>query len=159
MSQSDVSEKQPQIAQVSNAPTPNDTEKGPPAEIKSLIETALDAFNNKNFTLFNSTFAGDVVIIDGFAPHRWLGPNAQGRWWADAEIWAKDLGVLGEHISIQEIRHWQVVGNRAYAVISATLTITLQNRELITRPGILTYTLVKLGEHWKAEGHTWARLS
>jgi hypothetical protein len=100
-----------------------------------------------------------VVIVDGFAPYRWLGPTAQSRWWADAETWAKDLGVLGEYISIQKILHWQVVGTRAYAVISATLTITLQKGEPITRPGILTYTLVKLGEDWKAEGHTWGRLS
>jgi hypothetical protein len=52
----------------------------------------------------------------------------------------------------------QVVGTRAYAVISATI-ITLRKEEPITRPGILTYTLVKLGEDWKSEGHTWGRLS
>lgn len=159
MSRSNVSEIQPQNAHPSEVQTPNEPQKEAPAEIKALIETALGAFNDKNLTLFNSTFGGDVVIVDGFAPYRWLGPNAQSRWWADAETWAKDLGVLGEHISIQEILHWQVVGTRAYAVISATLTITLRKGEPITRPGILTYTFVKLGEDWKAEGHTWGRLS
>src|SRR5262249_42239171 len=109
-------------------------------------------------SLFKSTFGGDVVIVDGFAPSRWLGPNAQGRWWADAEKWANDLGVLHEHISVEAVRHWQVVGTRAYAALSATLTITLRKGEPITRPGILTYTFVKLGDEWKAEGHSWGRL-
>ena len=138
---------------------PDEPQKQPPAAIKALIEIALGAFNDKNLPVFTSTFADNVVIVDGFAPYRWLGPNAQDRWWADAEIWAKDLGVLGEHISIQEILHWQVVGTRAYAVISAILEITLRKGEPITRPGILTYTFVNLGEEWKAEGHTWGRLS
>ena len=132
--------------------------KEPPAEIQALIDTARGAFNDKNFTLFNSTFGGDVVIVDGFAPYRWLGPNAQGHWWDDAERWAKDLGVLNEHVSSQGIVHWQVVGTRAYAVVSAVLTITLSKGEPITRPGILTYTLLKVGEEWKVEGHTWGRL-
>ena len=81
---------------------PNEPQKEPPAEIKAVIETALGAFNDKNFSLFNSTFGGEVVIVDGFAPYRWLGPDAQGRWWADAETWAKDLGVLGAHIGSRD---------------------------------------------------------
>ena len=133
--------------------------KEPPIEIKTLIDTAFSAFNSKNSSLFNSTFGGEVVIVDGFAPYRWLGPNAQGRWWDDAERWAKDLGVENEHLSFQGMLHWEVVGTRAYAVVSATLTITLGNADPITRPGILTYNFVKLGEEWKVEGQTWGRLS
>ena len=133
--------------------------KEPPVEIKTLIDTALSAFNSKDSSLFNSTFGGEVVIVDGFAPYRWLGPNAQGRWWDDAERWAKDLGVENEHLSSQGILHWEVVGTRAYAVVSATLKITLGKGDPITRPGILTYNFVKLGEEWKVEGQTWGRLS
>src|SRR5215831_17102954 len=91
-----------------------------PAEIKHVIDTALGAFNAKNYTAFNSTFGGEVVIIDGFAPFRWVGPDAQGQWWADAERWAKDLGVLSEQIIVEKVEHWQVVDTRAYVVLSAT---------------------------------------
>jgi hypothetical protein len=73
--------------------------------------------------------------------------------------WAKDLGVLSEHIFVEEILHWQVVDTRAYAVLCATLTITLQKGEPIIRPGILTYTFVKVNEDWKTEGHARVRLS
>jgi ketosteroid isomerase-like protein len=133
--------------------------KKPLPEIMALINTSLDAFNRKDSIGFNSAYGGDVVIVDGFAPFRWIGPGAEARWWADAETWAKEGGVLKEHISIEEVRHSEVSGNRAYAVLSATLTITLKAGESIVRPGILVYTFARQGDVWKAEGHTWGRLS
>lgn len=133
--------------------------KEPPAEIMALINTALDAFNRKNSAVFNSVYGGDVVIVDGFAPFRWIGPGAEARWWADAETWGKAGGVVKEHISIEGIRCCEVIGARAYAVLSATLTIAMKAGEPIVRPGILVYSFARQGEVWKAEGHTWGRLS
>ena len=54
--------------------------KEPPEEIMGLIKTALDAFNRKDSAAFNSVYGGDVVIVDGFAPFRWIGPGAEVRW-------------------------------------------------------------------------------
>ena len=133
--------------------------KEPPAEIMALINTALDAFNRKDSVVFNSVFGGNVVIVDGFAPFRWIGPGAEARWWADAEAWGKALGVQKEHISLEGVRCCEVSGTRAYAVLSATLTITLKAGEPIVRPGILVYTFARQGDAWKAEGHAWGRLS
>ncbi len=130
-----------------------------PGELKALIDAVFKAFNSKNSTLLNSVYGGDLVVIDGFAPFRWIGPNALKQWWADAEKWAEDLGVEKEHLAFRDILAWGLSGNRAYASISATLTITLKNAETIIRPGILTYTFAKLGDVWKAEGHAWGRLS
>ncbi|MGH7845570.1 MAG: YybH family protein [Candidatus Binatia bacterium] len=130
-----------------------------PGELKAQIDTVFKAFNSKNSTLFNSVYGGDLVVIDGFAPFRWTGPNALIQWWADAEKWAEDLGVEKEELAFNGILAWGLKGNRAYASISATLTITLKKGESITRPGTLTYTFVKLGDVWKAEGHAWGRLS
>jgi len=48
---------------------------------------------------------------------------------------------------------------RAYASVSATLTIKLIKGEPIIRPGTLVYTFGKLSNVWKAEGHAWGRLS
>jgi len=50
---------------------------------------------------------------------------------------AEELGVASEHISVEKTLHCQVVGTRAYAVLSATLTIGLKKGESIIRPGIL----------------------
>ena len=131
---------------------------GPPADILALVDTVLKAFNTKDFALLKSVYGDNLTIIDGFGRYRWIGPNALAEWWADGETWAKDGGVESEHLSSQGVRAWGS-GDRAYASVSATLTITLKKGEPIIRPGILTFTFGKLGEMWKAEGHAWGRLS
>ena len=130
-----------------------------PADIVALIDTVFTAFNSKNATLLNSVYGANVEIVDGFAPYRWSGPQALAEWWADANKWAEAGGVEHEQLDQKGILAWGVSGDRAYASISATLTITLRIGKLITRPGILTYTFARHGDVWLAEGHTWGRLS
>jgi ketosteroid isomerase-like protein len=111
--------------------------KGTSWRAPSPIDTIFKAFNSKDSALLYSVYAGNLVVIDGFAPYRWIGPDAVAEWWTDAETWAKDLGVEKEDLAFSGIRAWGLVGNRAYASISATLTITLKKGDPIVRPGIL----------------------
>ena len=50
-----------------------------PADIVALIDTVFTAFNSKNATLLSSVYGANVVIVDGFAPYRWSGPQAARR--------------------------------------------------------------------------------
>jgi hypothetical protein len=92
------------------------------------------------------------------APYRWTGPNAQGRWYADAEKWAHHLEVTDENIAYEKIVHSEVVGTNAYVVLSATLSFALKGQRG-TRRGILIFTLTKRGHEWKIESQTWGRLT
>jgi len=132
--------------------------KEPPDEIKALIDKALDGFNRKDSALYNSSFGGDVVIVDGMAPYRWTGPNAQGRWFADAEKWAHDLDVADENITYSKIVRADVADTHAYVVLSAKLSFTLMGQRA-SRLGTLTFTLAKHGDEWKIESQAWGRLS
>ena len=129
-----------------------------PNEIKALIDRALGGFNSKDATLYGSAFGSEVVIIDGIAPYRWTGPNAQERWFADAEKWCHELGVTNEKIEYDSIAHAQVDGTHAYAVLSATLSFALKGQRG-SRRGILTFTFGKQGDTWKVESQAWGRLS
>ena len=129
-----------------------------PAEIETLIHSVLIAFNSKDSVLYSSAFGGDVVILDGMAPYRWTGPNAQRRWFADAEDWAHDLGVIDRNIAYDRIVHAEVVGGHAYVVLSATLSFALKGQRG-SRRGILTFTFTKQGYEWKVESQAWGRLS
>jgi ketosteroid isomerase-like protein len=131
----------------------------PPAEIKVLIDRVLGGFNTKDATLYNSAFGGDVVVIDGIAPYRWTGPNAQARWFSDAEKWVHDSGVESETISSNGIFYAAVVGPNAYVVLSATLSFSFKGGQSGSRHGILTFTFAKQGDKWKVESQTWGRLS
>ena len=134
------------------------TLNAPPVEIKALIDKALGGFNRKDSSLYNSAFAADAVIVDGMAPYRWIGPNAQGRWFADAEKWAHELGVADDNIAYDEIVRADVTDTHAYDVHSATLSFTV-NGQYARRLGILTFTLAKQGDDWKIESQAWGRLS
>ena len=92
-------------------PMPNEL----PREIKVLIDNLIGGFNNKDFALYNSAFAGDAVVIDGIAPYRWTGSNAQDRWLSDALKWLHDFGVESENLVCDKIVHAAVVGTYAYA--------------------------------------------
>jgi ketosteroid isomerase-like protein len=130
-----------------------------PREVTELIARVFEAYSGKNFSLLKSVYRNNVVIVDGFAPFRWAGPNALDKWWADVKKWVKAGGVQKEHLAYEGICAWGLSGDRAYASISATLMITLSQGKPIVRPGILTLTFARRGKAWKAEGHTWGRLS
>jgi len=76
----------------------------PSKEIKAVVDSVLGAFNSKNSKLFNDPFSGEVAIINGFASLGWTGPNAQARWWAEAERWGEELGGASEGISLLKRR-------------------------------------------------------
>jgi ketosteroid isomerase-like protein len=129
----------------------------PPAEIKTLIENHVNAFNTLDIELLGSVFGDTAIIIDGIAPYRWLNPNAPNKWHADAEKWRKDLGVTREHFSY-EMGFWNVEGDYAYAVVSGTLEITTKNQTIV-RTGNLAYTFAKHDGVWKIEAQAWGRTS
>jgi len=58
-----------------------------PSEIKAVVDRLVGGFNKKDHALYNSAFAGDAIVVDGIAPYRWTGSNAQARWLFDAEKW------------------------------------------------------------------------
>ena len=109
--------------------------------------------------MYNSAFGGDAVVIDGIVPYRWTGPNAQARWFSDAEKWVHDFGVENETIVCDRITHAAVSGTHAYVVLSATLTFSLKSGQSTSRSGILTFTFAKQGDEWKIESQAWGRLS
>ena len=129
----------------------------PQSEIQTLIETHINAFNTQNVELFRSVFGDDAIIIDGIAPYRWLNPNAPTNWLADVEKWREAFQVSYEHLTY-EMGFSNVEGSNAYAVISATLMVTIKG-QTAARTGTLAYTFSKHGEAWKIDAQAWGRTS
>jgi len=127
-----------------------------PSEIKALIDNLVGGFNNKDSALYNSAFGGYVVVIDGLAPYRWTGSNAQARWFSDAAKWLHDFGVENETLVCDKIVHAAVVGTYAYVVISVALHLKLKGGQSGSRPGILTVAFAKQGNEWKVGSQAWA---
>ena len=129
----------------------------PPAEITTLIDAHVNAFNTQNTDLFLSVFGDTAIIIDGIAPYRWLNPNAPANWLADVAKWREDFAVTHEHLSY-EMGFWNVEDSSAYAVIAGTLSITAKGQPIV-RTGTLAYTFAKRDGAWKIEAQGWGRTS
>jgi hypothetical protein len=129
----------------------------PPAEIRTLIDAHVKGFNTHDDVLFLSVFGDTAIIVDGIAPYRWLSPDAPADWLADVAKWRRDVGVTHEHLSY-EMGFWNVEGASAYAVVSGTLTVTI-NGQSVVRTGTLAYTFAKRDGAWKIEAQAWGRTS
>lgn len=131
--------------------------KDPPKEIQTLIDNHINGFNTQNIDLFLRIFGDTAIIIDGIAPYRWLNPNAPANWLADVEKWREAFQVTSEHLS-HEMGFWNVEGSNAYAVIAATLMVTIKG-QTAARTGTLAYTFSKHGDEWKIDAQAWGRTS
>lgn len=129
----------------------------PPAMIQTLIDAHINGFNAQDTDLFVSVFGPTAIIIDGIAPFRWLHPNAPANWLADVQKWREDLGVTYEHLDYK-LGFWTVEGSSAYAVILATLTMTMHGHS-VARTGTLAYTFQNRDGVWKIEAQAWGRTS
>ena len=129
----------------------------PPAMIQTLIDTHITGFNAQDTDLFVSVFGPTAIIIDGIAPFRWLNPNAAAHWLADVNKWRETFGVTHEHLDY-ELGFWTIEGSSAYAVISATLTMTMHSHSVV-RTGTLAYTFQSRDGAWKIEAQAWGRTS
>lgn len=128
-----------------------------PAELQTLIESHVQAFNTDDHDLFFSVFGDTAIIIDGIGPYRWLNPDAPAHWLADVAKWRENLGVTAEHLSY-EMGFWNVEGSSAYAVISGSLSVTVKGQTAV-RTGTLGYTFGKRDGVWKIEAQAWGRTS
>ena len=129
----------------------------PPAEIQTLIDNHINAFNTQNDELFFRVFGDTAIIVDGIAPYRWLNPNAPANWLADVAKWREDLGSL---LRALILRNGVLERGRscAYAVIAGTLTVTIRG-QTTARTGTLAYTFSKHGDEWKIDAQAWGRTS
>lgn len=136
-------------------PAPKDV----PPEMMAIMEKIAKGFSNKDFELFKSVYASDLVIIDVFPRYRWTGQTATTDYWADIFEFFRKFKVEREEFVLKEILAWGVSGDRGYTSISAVLTIMLKDGKSIVRPGIFALTYAKLDGSWKVDGQSWGRSS
>jgi hypothetical protein len=115
--------------------SPNDSNaEGSTRRNQTPDRHVLGGFTSKDSALYNSAFGKNAVVIDGIAPYRWSGPNAQAQWFSDAEKWVHDFGVENENIVCDRIVHATVVGTHAYVVLSAMLFFNFKKARAAVAP-------------------------
>ena len=126
-----------------------------PADVTTPIKQFIDGFNTGNVKTAYAAYApGTIAIIDEFAPHRWVGPDAAHEWAADYDKHAAATGVTDGIVKYDAPTRSVVDGDTAYVIIPALYTYKEKGKPM-AEEGQMTFVLHAESGGWKIRGWTW----
>lgn len=127
-----------------------------PGDVTTPIHQFIDGFNTGDVkSAFAAYAAGDVTIIDEFAPHRWAGPHAAQEWAADYDKHAQATGVSDGLVKYGEPTRTEIEGDVAYVIVPTVYTYK-EKRHALAEEGQMTFVLHQEAGGWKIQGWTWS---
>lgn len=123
----------------------------------TAVRNYIDAFNRGDAACMAECFAEEGAILDGMAPHLWIGRAAASDWYRDVLAEGAHLGAGDYHATIGEPVHNSVSGNSAYLVAPASMTFKLKGRPIRQTGATFTFALKKQGGEWRIAAWAWAK--
>jgi hypothetical protein len=125
-------------------------------DVMTPIRQFIDGFNNGDTkSAFAAYATGDILIIDEFAPHRWLGPHAAQDWAAAYDKHAQAAGVSEGSVKYGKPTRTEIEGNVAYVIVPTVYNY--KDRGLpTTEEGQMTFVLQGEAGVWKISAWTWS---
>jgi hypothetical protein len=121
------------------------------------VQAYLDAFNAGDPAAMSAQFAPEGSILDGMAPHLWLGPTAAADWYRDVLTEGAHLGASGYHVTIGEPTHNTTTGDSAYVVVPAGMTFDLNGTRVAQTGSTFIVALRRLPEGWRIAAWAWSK--
>jgi len=121
------------------------------------VQQYIDAFNKGDRDGMSAAFAVPGSILDGMAPHLWLGSTAAQDWYRDVLIEGEQHGASDYFVTIGEPLHNNITGDSAYVVVPATMKFKVQGQEILQIGATFTVALRKLDEGWRIAAWAWAK--
>ena len=125
--------------------------------LMAAVRQYIDGFNKGDVAVMAETFAAPASILDGMAPHAWLGPTAAKDWYTDVLIEGKQQGASDYFVTLGEPLHNNVTGDSAYVVVPATMTFKVGGKQVTQTGAVFTVALRKLAEGWRIAAWAWAK--
>ena len=123
----------------------------------ATVKQYINAFNKSDEGAMAATFAVPGSILDGMAPHLWVGPTASQDWYRDVLIEGEQHGATDYFVTLGEPMHNNVTGDSAYVVVPATMTFKVQGQQITQTGAVFTVALRKLAEGWRIAAWAWAK--
>jgi hypothetical protein len=128
---------------------------GAQGDVTAPIHQFIDGFNKGDVkSAYAAYAAGDILIVDEFAPHRWYGPHAAQEWAADYDKHAAATGVTDGLVKYGAPTRTEIDGDVAYEVIPATY-LYKEHGKPMTEQGQMTFVLHKAAGEWKIGSWVW----
>jgi hypothetical protein len=126
-----------------------------PGDLTRPIKQFIDGFSTGDVKTAYAAYApGTITIIDEFAPHRWVGPNAAHEWAADYDRHAAATGVTDGSVKYDAPTRSVVDGDTAYVIIPALYSYK-EHGKAMAEEGQMTFVLHAEAAGWKIKGWTW----
>ncbi len=126
-----------------------------PQDVMTPIHQFIDSFNSGDVkTAYAAYAAGDIMIVDEFAPHRWYGPHAPQEWAAAYDKHAQATGVSDGVVKYGAPTRTETEGDVAYVIVP-TIYLYKQHGQPLVEEGQMTFVLHAESGGWKISGWTW----
>jgi hypothetical protein len=123
----------------------------------AAVQHYIDAFNDGDVDAMASVFDTSGVIIDGMAPHVWQGSSAAHDWYRDVLVEAAHHGASDYAVMIGQPLHDDVTGDRAYVVLPATMTFSVNGQQITQIGARFTVALRRLVSRWRITAWAWTK--
>ncbi|OBJ88019.1 hypothetical protein A9W97_16720 [Mycobacterium gordonae] len=127
------------------------------AEPLAAVQQYIAAFNGGEETAMSVVFATDGVIVDGMAPHVWLGPSVAMDWYHDVLVEAERHGASNYVVTLDDPLHYDVTGDAAYLVIPATMQFSVEGTQITQTGARFTVALRRLPAGWRIAAWAWTK--
>src|SRR5262249_52499214 len=121
------------------------------------VRQYIAAFNQGDAKLMAESFAVPGSILDGMAPHLWVGPTAAQDWYRDVLLEGNEHGASEYFVTLGEPLHNNVTGDSAYVVVPATMTFKVRGQRFTQTGAFFTVALRKGSDGWRIAAWAWAK--
>ena len=123
----------------------------------AAVHRYIEAFNRGDADAMAAAFAPQSAILDGMAPHLWVGATPSRDWYRDVLAEGKRHGASEYRVTLDKPRHANATDDAAYVVAPATMTFNLQGKQVTQTGAVFTVALRKLPEGWRITAWAWAK--
>ena len=123
----------------------------------AAVHRYIDAFNKGDADAMAAAFAPHSSILDGMAPHLWVGPKASQDWYRDVLAEGKRHGASEYRVTLRRSLATPPLPRAAYVVVPATMTFNLQGKQVTQTGAVFTVALTKLAEGWRIAAWAWRK--
>jgi hypothetical protein len=121
------------------------------------VRQYIDGFNNGDVDVMAAVFDDYGSILDGMAPHLWIGPTAARDWYRDVLAEGELHSASGYFVTLAEPLHNNVTDDSAYIAVPATMTFTVGGQKVTQTGAAFTVALRKRSDGWRVAAWAWTK--
>lgn len=127
------------------------------ASAMAPVHQFVDGFNKGDIKSAVAACTDPIGIIDDFPPYEWSGAGAMSKWMSDYDVRAKKDGITDGVVTLQQARHIDVTGDRAYVVVPADYKYKKNGKMVDESDSMLTIALERGKSGWLIRGWAWSK--